>query len=237
MATSEADAKAARKRAKRLRQREARRRDTDAEEKNEPQVDAEPEPAVPQWATCVVCRYVMHEPRQFHCGHTVCLKCQLQVDSTCPTCRRHSRTAIPNLGLRDAIENVVAKKHLDEAARLFEEWQVDNLSKQLLESDHSLVFTKYNIPECEVDKKIDLCSVFRYTYWVERKKNAHRMVKMCKPYGTRVVKMNCIVLDGAGNVTDASILSQASSLLPPGYTTIVRKKRDFTYYVVYKVME
>lgn len=187
---------------------------------------------IPNWAVCIVCHMVMYEPRMYQCGHSVCLKCQLQLDSTCPTCKKHSRNTFYNYGLKQAIEAVVGKEHRDEAARAFEEHQVDQLSKKILKS-HDVIFTKFDTSERETDLKNDLCAVFRHEYWVGRKKDMHKFTQLCKPYGIRVQRAVYTTSAAPAQVMDASILSEATMSLVPGYTSIVREKNSFVYYAVY----
>ncbi len=188
---------------------------------------------VPPWAACSVCHMVMHEPRMFQCGHSLCLKCQLRlVASKCPTCQSTSNRVMPNYALKHAIEFTVDKKYREEAARVFEEWQVEDLSKKILR-DHDVILSKFDTPEREIERKHDLCTIFRYQYWVDRKKDMQKFSQFCKRYGIVIQKVSYTVSNKGQQVTDASIIAEAAIRLVPGYTTILRKKRDITYYVAY----
>lgn len=204
--------------------------------------DKKEEDDIPRWAMCPVCITVMHEPRLLTCGHSVCLKCQLQIEhNKCPTCRKGNNKAFVNLSLREAIDDCVHKKFRIEAAQNYEDWQVVDLSKKLLKGKHkhSVVFTKYDGDgDGEVkQRQIDLCAIGRYQYWMERKKDSYRMNALCSRYGVRVVKVQYTLPESkhARALTNGSILSEAATILPPGYTTIVREDDSIVYYVVYSV--
>lgn len=122
--------------------------------------------------TCPICKEIFYEPRMFHCGHSVCLNCQLNIkDRTCPMCRKISDVH-PNINLRNICVDYDYQRY-QEQKEVYTNEQINRLAADVLQE--CAVLWKKDMEEHIYHER--LAYVFRHWYWTIKKKEPYQLMK------------------------------------------------------------